>query len=89
VALEAVACATPVVATRVGGLPEHVEPGVTGALYEPGDIDGLVAGVGAVLSGVRSGTMHPALDPHRWGLTGTGERLAELTERLVADRSRG
>ena len=36
-ALEAQACAVPVVAPRIGGLPEVVEDGATACLFEPGD----------------------------------------------------
>jgi N-acetyl-alpha-D-glucosaminyl L-malate synthase BshA len=37
-ALEAMACEVPVIATKVGGLPEVVEHGVDGYLVEPGDV---------------------------------------------------
>ncbi len=43
-ALEAMACEVPVVATRVGGLPELVSPGETGELFSVGDIEGMARG---------------------------------------------
>jgi glycosyltransferase involved in cell wall biosynthesis len=46
---EAMAVGTPVVATRVGGLAEVVEDGVTGLLVEPGEPDALAAAVLEVL----------------------------------------
>ena len=40
-ALEAMACEVPVVASRIGGLPEVIEHGVSGFLHEPDDLAGM------------------------------------------------
>jgi glycosyltransferase involved in cell wall biosynthesis len=39
VIVEAFAAGVPVVASRIGGLPEQVDHGVSGLLVEPGDAD--------------------------------------------------
>lgn len=49
VALESLACGTPVAAFSVGGLPDIIEPGQTGVLSELGATDHLAAQMGALL----------------------------------------
>jgi N-acetyl-alpha-D-glucosaminyl L-malate synthase BshA len=48
-AAEAMACGTPVVASRVGGLPEVITHGETGFLHPPEDLDGMAASAIALL----------------------------------------
>jgi N-acetyl-alpha-D-glucosaminyl L-malate synthase BshA len=43
-ALEAMACKVPSIATRVGGVPELIEHGVTGLLFKVGDVDSMAKG---------------------------------------------
>ena len=73
-ALEAMACEVPVIASRVGGLHEVVEDGVTGYLRPPDDLDGMVE------CGVRLLT-DPAL--HR-AFAREGRRV--VSEKFCADR---
>lgn len=49
-ALEAAHMARPVVAARTGGIPEVVEDGSTGVLFEPGDVEGLADSVADLLA---------------------------------------
>jgi L-malate glycosyltransferase len=49
-ALEALACGVPVVGSRAGGIPEVVKDGVTGALCETGDVDGMATASVEILS---------------------------------------
>lgn len=46
---EAHGCAKPVVATRIDGIPEIVEDGVSGFLFEPHDVEGMSAAITRLL----------------------------------------
>jgi N-acetyl-alpha-D-glucosaminyl L-malate synthase BshA len=50
VALEAMACEVPVIATRIGGIPEVVRHGIDGFLYDIGDIESMAAGCLSILN---------------------------------------
>jgi glycosyltransferase involved in cell wall biosynthesis len=49
VVLEAASLGVPVVASRVGGLPEIIEDGSSGALVSPDDVEGLAQAIAALL----------------------------------------
>ena len=75
---EAMNAGTPVVATRVGGLAEVVDDGVTGRLVEPGDPAALAAAVLEVLG--RRDEMGAAARERakRWHADAYAQRVAEL-----------
>jgi glycosyltransferase involved in cell wall biosynthesis len=79
-AVEAMACATPVVATRTGAVPEVVgDDGAAALLVAPGDADGLAAAIAWLLK-----------DPARRARMGAAgrRRVAErFTWRAVADQT--
>lgn len=69
-ALEAMACEAPVVASRVGGLPEVVTDGESGFLHDPEDVDGMAASALRLLS---DDTLHRRIA--RGGLRAVHERF--------------
>jgi len=77
--LEAMACGTPVVASRVGGIPEVVVDGETGRLVEPGD----VAALGQAL---REALADPEL-ARRMGEAGRRRVEAQFSWDRIADRT--
>jgi glycosyltransferase involved in cell wall biosynthesis len=44
------ACRVPAVATRVGGVPELIDDGVNGLLFDVGDLDSMADGAISILS---------------------------------------
>ena len=72
-ALEAMACQVPVVASRVGGLPEVIDDGVTGFLHPFDDLDGMAASGVALLG-----------DPARHQVV-VEAALAAVLQRFCAD----
>jgi L-malate glycosyltransferase len=49
-ALEAMACKVPTIATRVGGVPELIDDGITGLLFPVGEVDAMAEGAIALLN---------------------------------------
>jgi starch synthase len=78
VVLEAMASGTPVVCSRIGGLPEIVENGVTGFLVEPGDRAGLHERLSELLG-------NPVL-ARRMGTNARERVLERFTWQACADR---
>jgi glycosyltransferase involved in cell wall biosynthesis len=77
VILEAMAMELPVVATRVGGIPDIVDDGMTGLLVAPGDVLGLTAAIERVLK--------DRVWAHRAGVQGRNIVVARFSvERHVA-----
>lgn len=89
--LEAMASALPVVATAVGGNPDLVTPGLTGALVPPSDPDALALAVAAYVASPRRRLEHGARAradvEHRFALTDMVERYRTLYRSMLAARA--
>ena len=79
-ALEALACEVPVVATRIGGIPEVVDDGETGLLYDVGDVAAMSRGAITLLA-----------DPERhrtFALLARERAIARFAESAIVARYR-
>ena len=79
---EAMACGLPVVSTRLAGIPEMVDHGVTGLLAEPGDVTGLATHLRALQDdralARRLGEAGCARAAEKFSLPATARSLATL-----------
>ena len=83
-ALEALASGVPVVAARVGGLPDVVRDGVTGALLQLGDVDGMADAVVHFLEPVRWASASKAAQEDAHARFATADVVARY-ERLYVE----
>jgi glycosyltransferase involved in cell wall biosynthesis len=90
--LEAMGVGIPVVATRVGGVPELVDDGETGILVEPADavalgraLDGLSSNVELCVAMGKAGALKAAQE---YAVSDVAERLVDLYGELTGRRER-
>ncbi|MEZ4523698.1 MAG: glycosyltransferase [Thermomicrobiales bacterium] len=87
VAVEAMACGTPVVATRVGGMRFTIEEGVSGLLVPPGDPEAMAYSIGEIIrdrdlrAGLQVGARQAAI---RFSWHTVGASMLRMYERLVS-----
>jgi glycosyltransferase involved in cell wall biosynthesis len=91
VTLEAMAHARPVIATRAGGLPDKVVPGMNGWLVDPGRAEQLT---GALREALTARTMLPqmglggrALAEREFAWPVVAGRLVDLYRRLIGSEA--
>ena len=89
VALEAMACGTPVVGTRVGGLQTVIEHGESGLLVPAGDYQALADAMAQVLTDarLRMHLAHGARDrAEHFTWRQVGDRMVDLYDRVLEGR---
>jgi glycosyltransferase involved in cell wall biosynthesis len=88
VAIEAMACGTPVVASNVGGLKFTVVPGETGLLVPPQDVQGFTAAINQVLHTAQWSTQARAQTAswvqENFSWTGVAAQLSDLYRSQLA-----
>jgi glycosyltransferase involved in cell wall biosynthesis len=89
--MEAMASGLPVVATRVGGLPDMIDQGESGWLVAPNDFDEIATRLHQILATpgelARMGAAARRRAVEKMALSDTVERMAALMTRLVPSRT--
>ena len=85
--LEAMACGTPVITSRLPGVCEYATHDENALLVEPGDVDGLATALDSLLADPArrerlAAAGLKAAQKHSWGVQ--ADRLAEICARVVA-----
>jgi glycosyltransferase involved in cell wall biosynthesis len=84
---ESVACGTPVVASRVGGVPEAFDPEFAGALVEPEDAEALANAIVSILERPLSRpAVRASLSARSW--SEVGDETMRVIEEAVRTRER-
>ena len=88
VILEALACGTPVVASRLPGVRTLVDEGRTGYLVEPGNVDELADKIGRCIGeSDRLGPNAHAFVRARYGWPAIAQQLLDLYQRVLSGRT--
>jgi glycosyltransferase involved in cell wall biosynthesis len=89
--MEALSCGLPIVATRVGGIPDIIEEGTSGFLVDRGDSDGLASALITLLRDpsqcLRMGRAAKEFADTHLDISRTADRLVELYRDTIAARS--
>lgn len=89
--MEALSCALPVVATRVGGIPDIISEGTTGLLVEKGDTEGLASALIDLLGDssrcIRMGKEAQDFARIHLDIRQTADRLVKLYREIIAVHS--
>ena len=79
VAIEALACGLPVIATNIGGVPDVIEDGRTGMLIEPQSAEAIANALGVLLANESLRATFRNLGPERVAERFTWDRASERT----------